>query len=144
MTDLPASRAALVALTAAAALHLGFQLTVTVLVYPALTRVAPATWADTHDAHSRRIVPLVGLTYAALVGTGVWALVAAPLSGALVLALVGATLALLTTAFVAAPLHGRLGSGHDAALLARLLRVDRVRTLGAALCLAGAVGAVLT
>lgn len=144
MTDLPASRAALVALTAAAALHLGFQLTVTVLVYPALARIAPVTWTQTHDAHSRRIVPLVGLTYAVLVGTGVWALAAAPRSGALVLALAGAAIALLTTAFVAAPLHGRLGGGHDPALLARLLWVDRVRTLGAALCFAGAVGAVLT
>ncbi|WP_295696799.1 hypothetical protein [Lapillicoccus sp.] len=144
MTPLPGSRAALVALAVAAALHLGFQLAVTVLVYPALARVAPGDWSTSHDAHSRRIVPLVGLTYAALLGSGVWALAAAPLSVGLVVALVGAATALLTTTFAAAPLHGRLGGGHDPALVTRLLRVDRVRAAGAAVCLVGAVGAVLT
>ncbi len=144
MTPLSGSRASLVVLAAAAALHLGFQLAVTVLVYPALARVGASVWSTSHDAHSRRIVPLVGLTYAALVGSGVWAVVVSPVSVGLVVALVGAVTVLLTTAFVAAPLHGRLGGGHDAALVARLLRVDRVRAAGAAICLVGAVGAVLT
>lgn len=144
MTELSGSRIALVALTAAAALHLGFQLAVTVLVYPALARIRATSWGVEHSAHSWRIVPLVGLTYAALVGSGVWALVVSPFSVFLVVALVGAGIASLTTAFVAAPLHGRLGDGHDPALVTRLLRVDRVRSVGAAVCLVGAFGAVLT
>ena len=54
---------------AAAALHAGFQLTVSVLVYPALLRAEP--FAPAHDRHSRSIVPLVLLVYVALVASGV-------------------------------------------------------------------------
>ena len=45
----------------------------------------------------------------------------------------------LTTALVAAPTHGRLGRGRTDALVRRLLVADRVRLLGAIVCLAGAL-----
>ena len=48
---------------------------------------------------------------------------------------------LLTTALVAAPLHGRLAPGPDPVLLRRLLAADRVRAAGAVVALAGASSA---
>ena len=67
-----------VALVAATSLHAGFQLTVTLLVYPALARVAPERFAEAHGRHSRAIVPLVGLVYAAVVVTALGVLVTDP------------------------------------------------------------------
>ena len=142
-----ATAAALTVAVAASALHLGFQLTVTVLAYPALAHVEDAAWADAHRAHSRAIVPLVVLTYGALVLALGWALLVdpvSPVSPRLVVALAGASLSMLTTAVAAAPTHTRLGRGRDAALVRRLLVVDRVRTLGAVVCLIGAVGAAVS
>lgn len=122
---------AVVALAVVGALHAAFQLTVSVVVYPALASVAPGAFASAHDAHSRRIVLLVGPLYLALLAVGGWAVVADPRP--LVLAAVGAHgLALVTTALVAAPTHGRLGSaGPSAALLRRLTVSDGVRTVAA-------------
>lgn len=122
-----------------AALHLGFQLTVTVVVYPALADVAEDRWAGAHAAHSRRISVVVALAYLPLLGVGLWALVAGPTGAGLLLAAAGAALAFLTTALVAAPTHGRLGAGRTDELVRRLLVADRVRLLGAAACLAGAL-----
>jgi hypothetical protein len=51
---------------------------------------------------------------------------------------------MLTTAFVEAPLHGRLGRGRDQALVDRLMRGDRVRAFGAVLCCVGAGLAIAT
>ena len=52
-----------VALLASTALHAGFQLKVTLVVYPALADVQPNLWAAAHARHSRRITPLVALVY---------------------------------------------------------------------------------
>jgi hypothetical protein len=123
---------AVVALAVVGAAHLAFQATVSVVVYPALASVEPPAFAAAHDAHSRRIVLLVGPLYAALVGVGAWAAFADPRP--LVLAAVAAHgLALLLTATVAAPTHGLLGaSGPAPALLRRLARADWGRTVAAA------------
>ena len=140
------SEAALLALVVASALHLGFQLTVTMVVYPALARVSDADWLAAHARHGRAITPLVVLTYGALVLSGVWALVAA--AGValtwVIISVSGAALAMLTTAFLAAPTHGRLGTGREERLVARLLQVDRWRALGAVVSFAGAVLALTT
>ncbi len=131
---------ALIALLLATTLHLGFQLTVTALVYPALARVRLEDWSRAHDAHSRAIVPLVVLSYAALLTATGWSLATTPLTTGLVLAAAGIVLALGTTAVVAAPLHGRLGrEGPTPATIHRLLLADRVRTAGAVAATAGAV-----
>ena len=129
------------ALLAATCLHAGFQVTITTLVYPALARLPSGAWADEHDRHSRRIVPLVGCAYAAVLVATAGALLAdaTPL---VVLSAAGSALALGATAVRAAPLHGRLGSGHDPALVRSLLRVDRLRAAGAVVALLAAVGAV--
>ena len=122
----------------AAVTHAGFQLVVTTRLYPALAAVPNENWQAEHDAHSRRIVPVVGVVYGGLLVTGV-----AALRGRrdpwLVSALCAEAIAVLTTALVAAPLHGRLGGGRADRDVRLLLRVDRWRTAAA---LVGAVAAV--
>jgi hypothetical protein len=129
-----------VVLVATTSLHAAFQLTVSVLVYPALVRVAAGAFARAHADHSRSIVPLVALVYsAALVGAG-GAVCAAPTSVAAWLAALATGSALLATALRAAPLHGRLGrQGSEPDLLAALLRADRVRTAAALVAVVAAL-----
>lgn len=125
-----------------AAAHLGFQLTVDLVVYPALAEVGPERWERAHAAHSRRITPVVAVVYVPLVLVLGWAAVAEPRDPATWVAVAGGLLAVVATAAVAAPLHGRLSSGgadERSVLLDRLRRVDRVRTVGAAVCALGAV-----
>jgi hypothetical protein len=132
----------LTALLGAAALHAGFQLTVTLVVYPALADLPPDGWGPAHDAHSRRITPVVGVVYlAALVACG-GALLQAPSPGVLV-AVAGTLAAVAVTAVSAAPTHGRLGRGREDALVRRLLRADRLRCAAALVALAGAVAALV-
>lgn len=125
-----------------AAIHLGFQLTVDLVVYPALAEVGPERWAAAHGSHSRRITPLVALVYPALVVLVGWTLVAHPDAAGAWVAALGAGVAVAATAFSAAPTHGRLSSSSAEdrpALLRTLARADRVRTAGALVCLVGAV-----
>lgn len=126
-----------VAFALAAALHAGFQLTVTGVVYPALATRTAAEWPAAHDRHRRSIAPVVLVVYGALLGTGAWLVASGP-SPAGWLALAATALAFVLTAAGAAPTHGRLESPTPA-LLSRLLVVDRMRCAAA---LAGAVGAV--
>ena len=132
-------------LLTAAAGHLGFQATVTSLVYPALVargRRGDVSWSAVHGEHSARITPVVVVVYGALL---VPVLVTAgqlvsdgPDPGAW-LAVLGAGLAFAATALVAAPAHRRLGRGWSEGAARRLLRADVVRLVGAVVCLAGAV-----
>ena len=134
-----------VALALATALHLGFQGVVTLLVYPALAEVGPDAWARAHQRHSTRITPIVGLVYGLLLAACAVRL-GDPLDAGTWVAYLGSALALATTAFAAAPTHGRLGSEPDpgarAPLVRRLLVVDRVRLAGTVLACAGALAAL--
>lgn len=126
--------------------HVGFQATVTVLVYPALARLAAPgpQWCEAHTRHSRSVMPLVALLYPALVASGVWLALTGPAPAGWV-ALLGAAVAIGATTVAAAPTHGRLGrEGPTPALVRRLLRADRVRLAGAVLGAAGAAVAVLS
>lgn len=126
----------------AAAVHAGFQLTVTVLVYPALARVHASDWPREHDLHSRRIVPLVGVVYVLLAVTTIW-LLTVDRGGWTWAGSWCASAVAAVTAFGAAPLHGKL-TDRDEPLMARLLVVDRWRA-GLALVLLGcAVGVVVS
>jgi hypothetical protein len=129
------------ALIAATAAHLGFQVTVTVLVYPALARASPQQWPAAHEGHSRAITPVVAVVYGALIVTGGWALWTSPHASTWV-AIAASGLAVLVTATAAAPLHGRLGQGHDQGLIRRLIRVDRIRTAAAAVAAVSALAAL--
>ncbi len=130
-----------VALLIATAVHAGFQLTVTVVVYPALFR-AP-DWDFAHEAHRRAITLVVGVVYIALATAVVWVLVDGVTGVSTVIALTGVALSLGVTALVAAPLHARLSRNRDAALLRRLRVADLARTLGAFVALWGAALAAL-
>lgn len=126
---------------AASWLHLGFQLAVTVAVYPTLAAVPPERWPGAHAAHSRRITPVVVLVYAVVVVGAGTVLVAGPRT-TLALTAVGANgLALVVTALVAAPAHARLGRGKDDRAVRRLLLADRVRTLAAVVAAGTALAA---
>lgn len=126
------------ALLLATALHVGFQLTVSVVVYPALARVPEEEWATAHASHSRRIAPVVGLVYLNLVIACAGAVINAA-SYAVWLAVAGTVGAFAVTAFLAVPLHQRLGAGPDPVLTQRLLRADWARTFAAFVALLGAV-----
>jgi len=113
------------AFAVASAVHVGFQLTVTAVVYPALATRRADEWPRAHDRHRRTIAPVVLLVYGALLATGGWLIASGP--GGLELVAVGVTaLAFSTTAFGAAPIHGRL-TQRDTTLVRRLFVVDRVR-----------------
>jgi hypothetical protein len=131
----------LVALVAATGLHLGFQLTITLVTYPALLDTSDESWAGAHADHGRRITPVVGVVYGSLAVAVAGALVTDRSAGTVVAA-VGAATAGLATALVAAPTHGRLGTGRTPALVRRLRAADLVRTAGAALALVGALVAL--
>lgn len=128
-----------VLLVAATALHAGFQLTVTALVYPALLRVGPAAFSPAHRRHSRAVTPVVAVVYGAVVVTSVGAAVTSP-SAPVLLSTAASAVALLITAVRAAPLHGRLArEGPAPGLVRALLRADRVRCVAALLSLAAAL-----
>jgi hypothetical protein len=134
------SDVAATAFLAAAAAHAGFQATVTLVVYPTLSHVRAAHWRQAHDRHTQAVRPLVAVAYLALAATGVWWL-ATDWSALAVVAVVLAALSMATTAVLAAPLHRRLVRRDDAAL-ARLLGVDKARTV-LALAAAGVAIAAL-
>ncbi len=131
-----------VLLLAAGFLHLGFQATVTALVYPTLTSVDDADWSVWHAAHSRRITPIVVVVYGLAVVAGVMVVADGPTSWGVV-SIAGHGVALVATALVAAPAHVRLGDGRDDAVLARLLAADRLRLAGAVVAAVAAVAAVV-
>ena len=125
-----------------AAVHAGFQLTVDLVVYPALSDVAPERWVTAHRGHTRRITPLVALVYPALVVSVAWVAVLRPHHAGTWVAVAGAGLAVAATAVSAGPAHGRLATSdvsERTTLLRTLARADRVRTAGALVCLVGAL-----
>ena len=122
------------ALLVAGMLHLGFQATVTGVVYPALAEVDDERWARAHDAHSRRITRLVAPVYVLLAGACLWVLIAGPHDTLLLVAVAGAAVSGVTTMAVAAPTHGQLGRGRTSSAVRRLLVADAVRLVGALAC----------
>lgn len=114
-------------------MHLGFQLTVSFVIYPAL-----ADAPETHNAHGRRITPVVVVVYGLLAGACGWAVLTEP-HGWTIVSVVAAAVAALLTAFGAAPLHGRLGKQWSRPLVHRLLLIDRLRTVAAAVAVIAAI-----
>ena len=127
------------ALVAVSAAHLGFQVVVTMVVYPALADVPGGRWTAAHERHSRRIAMVVVPLYVLVAAACLWALLSSPDAWTLV-AVGGNAVAALVTVTVAAPLHGRLNSARGrAVLLTRLRRVDLVRTAAAAVAVVAAL-----
>lgn len=113
------------------------------MVYPALVAVDAERWGTAHAAHGRAITPIVVLTYGMLLLACAWALVVAPTSLGVWVAVAGTALAVGTTAVAAAPTHGALAEGPEPTLLHRLRMADRVRLLGAVIAVCGAGVVVL-
>jgi hypothetical protein len=135
------SDVAATAFLAAASAHAGFQATVTLVVYPTLSHVRAAHWRQAHDRETEAVRPLVAVAYLALAATGAWWL-ATDWSALAVVAVALAVLSMAVTAVLARPLHRRLVRRDDAAL-ARLLGVDRSRTLLACAAAGVAIAALL-
>lgn len=133
---------ALTFLLAATALHAGFQLTVSSLVYPVLAAADPQTWQATHTRHSRLITPMVGVTYLGLLIALPWALWTEPGNVWIWVCAVAVALTFAATAFGAAPTHQALTPGKDPRLVRHLLISDRVRALGAVIALVSAAFAL--
>lgn len=122
------------ALALVAAVHLGFQATVTAVVYPALGEVPDPAWPEAHRRHSTRISLLVVPLYLAVLVVGALTLLDGPDDAATWVALGAEGLVLLITAALAAPTHGQLSEarGPDRQpLLHRLRVVDAARLAGA-------------
>ena len=132
-----------VLLVVATAVHAGFQLVVTLLVYPALATVPDSSWADAHTAHSRRITPVVAVVYAGLVGASASAILGDP-SPARTWSVALSGVAVLVTAAVAAPAHRRLGLSRDPEVWRRLMAGDRLRCAAALASAAVAVAGALS
>ncbi len=130
--------AAALALVAATWLHLGFQLVVTLLVYPGFDDVRRDDWPAVHVSHTRRIGPIVALVYGALLVAGGVVLAVGPSPGQVV-AVAAIGVAMATTAVVAGPAHGRLSPDRPPGLLARLVAADRVRLVAAAVAAVAAL-----
>jgi len=131
------------ALLAAAAVHVGFQATITPITYPMLFATPASTWAQVHAAHYRRINPVVAVVYGAVVAAWVWVFTGSGVGPALWVAAAGSVITGTTTAFRAAPTHALLRrQGPRPELLRRLLRADWVRFVGALLTFGGALVAV--
>jgi hypothetical protein len=122
------------ALALATALHAGFQVTVTALVYPALACRTAAEWPAAHARHTRAITPVVVVVYGAVAATGAALVVSGPDAAGWV-SLAATAAALGVTAVGAGPLHGRMAQRDDGDV-ARLLALDRWR------CAAAVVGLV--
>ena len=119
---------------AVTAAYAGLQWTVRGLVYPQFAEVPPASFASYERRHQQRISRVVGPLFAGQLATTGWLLVARPAGTPLPPVLVGAAalgVVLAVTAFVAVPLHRRLGEGWDDGAFRRLLRADTARALAA-------------
>ena len=119
---------------AAACAYAGFQVTVTVLVYPQLAAVgrsAPAIFTAHEARHSTRTAVVVGPLFAALVAATTWLVVGAPASILAWAAAACTAVVLGVTALAAVPRHDRLRRGFDAAVMGRLRQVDAVRAVAA-------------
>ncbi|MBW8171976.1 hypothetical protein K0651_02800 [Ornithinimicrobium sp. Arc0846-15] len=125
-------------LLTATALHAGFQLTVSSLVYPVLAAADPQTWQSTHARHSRLITPMVVVTYLGLLIALPWALWTEPSNPWVWVCAVAVALTFAATAFGAAPTHQALTPGKNQRLIRRLLVSDQLRALGAVVALAAA------
>ncbi len=124
----------LLVLTAAAAWFMaGLGWMVQVVHYPLFALVGAEGWTDYHAAHSRRITPIVLPAMSVQLGGALLIALTLPRDASAVLAWAGFAAALSTwvvTGLGAVPAHGRLAAGFDAEIHRRLLRADRLRTVG--------------
>lgn len=125
---------AILAHLGAACAYAGFQVTITVLVYPQLAavgRAVPGVFAGHEARHSTRTAVVVGPLFAALVVATGWLVVADPSAPLVWTAAACTAVVLAITALAAVPQHNRLRRGFDPVVMAQLQRVDAVRMVAA-------------
>lgn len=124
----------LLVLTAAAAWFMaGLGWMVQVVHYPLFAQVGAEGWTAYHAAHSRRITPIVLPAMSIELGGALLVATSTPEGVSSPLAWAGFAAALSTwavTGLGAVPAHGRLADGFDGAVHRRLVRADRLRTVG--------------
>jgi len=100
---------------------------VQVVHYPLFAGVGETGWAEYSLRHQKQTTLVVGPVMLVELVTAVLLLAMAPglltIAGAVLLGLVWAS-----TFFVQVPLHGRLGDGHDALVMRRLVATNWART----------------
>ena len=136
-----ASTSALLAVTA---VHVGFQLVVTAVVYPAFAEVKSEEWVAYHAAHSRRITGVVVVVYGLVLAGCGWVLIDGAVDIATAVSVVASGLALLVTVMLAAPAHRRLTFERRDGELAGLRRADYLRSAAAMIAALAAGWAALT
>jgi hypothetical protein len=126
------AQAVLIAQVLASVGMFGVIWTIQLVHYPLMAHIPPSAFVEYERRHTKAIALIVG-PFMAIEGLCVLAVFFArppsipfwmPLTGGILEAL-----AIGTTAFVSAPLHGRLENGYDSALLSRLIRTNWVRTI---------------
>lgn len=143
----PHVRASRVALLASSALHLGFQSTVTTLVYPEVYSVPRREVPAVQERHARTIAPLAAAVYLPVLASAAWAGIAtarhpgAPGRLAGILASVGAAIPIVTTASTL-PLHVAVASEPTPGRIQGILAADRARTVTAAVTTVAAMRAL--
>ena len=133
---------AAVAFLLASSAYLGFQWTVRVVVYPQFATVAAAGFAAYERRHQQLVSVAVGPLFVASGLSAIAVFLRPPGAHRSVAVLAAPALVLLglgVTAALAVPLHRRLSAGFDAGVHRRLLRVDSVRLVLAALAVVDAV-----
>lgn len=124
----------LLVLTAAAAWFMaGLGWMVQVVHYPLFAQVGAEAWTAYHADHSRRITPIVLPAMSVELGGALLVALTLPRGSSAVVAWAGVLAAASTwvvTGLGAVPAHGHLAAGFDAATHRRLLRADRLRTVG--------------
>lgn len=110
----------------------GLIWTIHVVHYPLFDKVGEATYGAFQTEHMRRISQLLVVPWGVEALSALALVALAPTTRLRVVAIVGLVLfglVLLITGLGAAPIHGRLVDGFDAAEHRRLLQVDLARTL---------------
>jgi hypothetical protein len=127
----PSSLLIVVAQTAAAWYGAGFIWTMQILNYPLLSRIAASSFSDYETAHNRRFALVVAPAVLVVLVTTVLLFVQRPHdlpawtpmgAGALI------GLILVSTILFQGPAHGRLAGGFDAAVHAKLVATNWIRT----------------
>jgi hypothetical protein len=122
----------LVAQTAAAWYGAGFIWTMQILNYPLLSRIAVSSFSDYENAHNRRFALVVAPAVLVVLATtvllfGRWARDVPAWTPIAAGALIG--IILMSTILFQGPAHGRLAGGFDAAVHAKLVATNWIRTV---------------
>ena len=118
---------------AATAAMTGLIWFVQVVHYPLFSLVGAEGFGTYETTHQRRTSLVVGPFMAVEGALGLWFLADPPADIGRALPFVGCVLLAVihaSTVFLQVPAHGRLGAGHDAAVIRRLVRTNWIRTIG--------------